>query len=212
MADSTRSALGTKKSIIGFANAAAGMSGPPTRITGPSSHSNASCATTAAISPETEPVMFASETTRNFPVFFADCIIPESVYRRTARFLRPGTSEKKDPKVADWEHVCRLTDVVFPFANFPLRRLMGTGDSGEVHYRIEMLAEETITVPAGKFKVRPIVRRWFSQTSFAISDWFSYELGYSLRVKLESFRGFEKKRPRLESSATWELTDYELMD
>ena len=51
------------------------MSGAPSRITGPSSHSNASLATMAAISPETEPVRLASEMTWNFPVFFAESMI-----------------------------------------------------------------------------------------------------------------------------------------
>ena len=56
MASSISSADGRKRSIIGLAKAAAGTSGAPRRITGPSSHSNASRATMAAISPENEPV------------------------------------------------------------------------------------------------------------------------------------------------------------
>src|SRR5215216_6047251 len=72
MAASIFSADGKKWSIIGFAKAAAGTAGAPRRITGPSSHSNASCATMAAISPEKDPVRLASEITSTLPVFLAE--------------------------------------------------------------------------------------------------------------------------------------------
>src|SRR5918994_2073894 len=79
MASSIFSADGTKRSIIGRAKAAAGTSGAPRRITGPSSHSNASRATMAAISPETDPVRLASEITSTLPIFFGNLLFYEAV-------------------------------------------------------------------------------------------------------------------------------------
>ncbi len=72
MAASIFSAEGTKASIADREKGAAGVSGAPRRITGASSHSNASAETMAAISPDTEPVMFASETMRTLPVFLTE--------------------------------------------------------------------------------------------------------------------------------------------